>query len=256
MNRTRILVVAFALLFPTVHAHAQNEPDRPGDRPGIGQEDGGRRGGRQADPARIVERMMRADTDGDGRLSREELAGGRFIAVFDQADANGDGYLEAKEVTLFIQNRAPRGGRPGMQGRPGGRPDAPAPTPPSDPGPSEKAFVDAMDRAGKALRGLRRTAFDADTFDRDLKALLDLETSLIDARRNIAAVPMSDAARAKFGSDRIAYQRAFQIHMVTSLMETLEIEIAMLQGDAAKAKAGVVKLLESRNESHDLFERN
>lgn len=253
MNLIRTLAFASVLLTLTAGVHAQNEPERPRSRPGAGQEaPGGRPGGRQADPARVADRMMRADTDKDGRLSREELSGGRFIAVFDQADANGDGFLEAKEVTLFIQNRAPRGGRPGMEGRPG----TPAATPPKASGPSEQAFVDAMDRAGKALRGLRRTAFDADTFDRDLKALLDLESSLIDARRNIAAVPMSDAAREKFGSDRTAYQRAFQIHMVTSLMETLEIEMAILKGDPEKAKQGVAKLLESRNKSHDLFEQH
>ncbi len=243
MNVTRLIVIVASLALAYT-AHGQNRPERPG----AGQDGaGGRPGGRQADPSRFVERIMRSDTDGDGRLSRDELSEGRFIAVFDQADANGDGFLEPKEITIFVAARGPRGGRPG-EGRPGD--DAPK----AETGPSQKAFEDAMDQAGRALRGLRRTSFKPDTFDRDLKALLDLESSLIEARRHIAAVPMSEAAKAKFGSDRAAYQRSFQLHMVKSLMATLEVEMAMLEGDTTKAKEGVKTMLDSRNESHDIFE--
>lgn len=240
-------------------AHAQNQPGRPGGRPGAapGQD---APGGRQFDPARFVERMMQMDADGDGKLTREEIGEGRFAAAFDTADANGDGSLTTEELTVFMETRGPRGGRGGEggpEGRPGRGPEgAPAGVPAGVPaGPSKEAFHDAMERSGRALRGLRRTKFEADTFERDLMALIELESSLMEARRNASAVPMSDAAKAKFGTDEAAYRKSFHLHMAKAMIATLNVELALLEGDAAKAKELVDGILENRNESHDLFEQ-
>lgn len=232
MTSMRLLSVTALLLFSLAVAHGQSDSGRSG----------GRRANRQADPDQFVQRIMSSDADEDGKLSREELAGGRFLEVFDQADANGDGQLEPSEIVLYLRTSGD-----GVKG--GTAREAK----PADAAPSEKAFMEEMERSGRALMSLRRTSFKAKTFDRDMKMLLELESSLTAARRHVSAVPMSLAAKAMFGSDQKAYRRAFQRHMVASLIETLQVEMAVLEGDAARAKAGVAALVKSRNESHDLF---
>jgi hypothetical protein len=245
-------------------ATAQAPQDR-GSRPGgTASPDDGRPGpggrqnreGRQAGSDQMAARLMRMDTDQDGKLSREELAKSRFAAAFDQADANGDGFIVVKEITVFMQNRRPSGGgpdggrnsRPGMQKPQGG--GSPAATPINP----KKAFDDGMSKCGKALRGLRRTKFDAGSFDRDMAATMAMQAGLLAARPHITVIPMSETAREKFGADEIAYQRSFQKHMVMSLIASFQLEMAILEGNANRAKEVVDKILKDRNESHDLFE--
>lgn len=256
MPLPRLAVLALMGLALATTAHAQNEPGRPG-RPGAGQEGPG---GRQIDPSRFVDRMMQMDANGDGKLSRDEIGESRFAALFDQADGDGDGLLASEEIMIFMENRNGRGQRGPQRGRrterPDGRPsEAPTQEAEKPSGPSKEAFMEAMDRAGRALRGLRRTSFEADTFERDFMALLELESSLMDARRHTSAIAMSQAAREKFGTDQAAYQRSFQLHMAKALMATIQVEMAVLEGDSAKAKELVRGILENRNESHELFEQ-
>ena len=230
------------------------DASQDGGRPGAGER--ANRGGRQADQSQISDRLMRMDANGDGKLSREELAKSRFAAAFDQADANGDGFIVVKEITVFMQNRRPGGGgpdggrnsRPGMQNPQGGGLPAANPINP------KKAFDDGMSKCGKALRGLRRTRFDAGSFDRNMAATMAMQAGLLAARPYITVIPMSEAARKRFGVNEVAYQRSFQKHMAMSLIASLELEMAILEGDANRAKEVVDEILKDRNESHDLFE--
>jgi Ca2+-binding EF-hand superfamily protein len=83
------------------------------NRDGSLDEDELRRGmrGRPRDPARMVERLMQMDDDGDGRLSREE-APERMGLMFERMDANGDGLIDRKEIEavreLFRRRPPPR----------------------------------------------------------------------------------------------------------------------------------------------------
>ncbi|MFN2182926.1 MAG: EF-hand domain-containing protein [Anaerolineae bacterium] len=54
---------------------------------------------------RLGRRFARADTNGDGYLSRSEFAAGfpRLARVFDRADRNHDGQLSEEEVRQFVQ---------------------------------------------------------------------------------------------------------------------------------------------------------
>jgi len=94
-------------------------------------------------------RIMAADTDGDGRVSRAEMSampakGGRDPArLFDRMDANHDGYLDKAEIQAALTRRFQRMDRDGngivtpdermagrmQRGRQGAADDAAAPQP-------------------------------------------------------------------------------------------------------------------------------
>lgn len=250
-----VALLAASPLVASEPTSSQEKPSRENPqedgRPGRGA--GQNPNGRQADPSRIIARLMQADVDGDGRLSREEVEKTRFSAGFDQADADGDGYLTEKEITVFMASRRSAGGG---QARPRGDREAAGRNegnPPTDANPL-KAFEEGMETSGRALRGLRRTKFDAATFDRDLAAVRGVQKGLLAARDHVDAVPMSEAAVEKFGEDRKAYDRSFQAHMAKSLVVAFQLEVAILDQDSAAAGALAKQLVEGRNESHDIFE--
>jgi hypothetical protein len=97
---------------------------------------------------REMGRIMAFDTDGDGRISRAEMAaaptrGGRDPSRrFDRMDTNHDGYLDQAEIRTALTQRFQRmdrngdgvltpdermAGRMGRRGRPA--PEAPMPSP-------------------------------------------------------------------------------------------------------------------------------
>jgi soluble cytochrome b562 len=261
--RTLATLAIFTLLVSSPALAQTGEGDRPGRSgdtagqraPGQGprgDRPGANRGGRDGNQEMITKRMMRADTDKDGRVSREEATtgngNGRF---FTQADADGDGYVTRVEVIAFVETRMgdrPTGRGGDMQRAPQNSPAAAKPVDPRE------AFNEAMEVSGRALRSIRRAKFDAISMQNDLKAIRTLQTSLMTAKQYCAAVPMSDAAKAKFGNDEKAYQAAFQIDMIKAMLAALQIEKAALEGNAAGAKAAVKTVVKIRSDSHDLFE--
>ena len=74
---------------------------------------GERRGG--GNPGQALSRM---DTNGDGKLSKDEAQGG-IASNFSSIDADGDGSLTSAEISKFFANR-PAGGRQGGGGAGGG----------------------------------------------------------------------------------------------------------------------------------------
>lgn len=226
----------------------QQDSDRGsrGERPGAG------RGNRGGDPEMIADRMMRADADQDGRISKAEAEQGRGNGrFFTLADTDQDGYVTRVEVIAFVGDRT--GGR--ATGRDGEmRREMQESTSTAKTADPREAFNEAMEISGRALRSIRRAKFDEITMASDLKAIRTLQQALMTAKLHSASVPMSDAAKAKFGSNEKAYQAAFQIDMIKALLAALEVERAALEGDVAKAKAAVKTIVTVRSDSHDLFE--
>lgn len=61
--------------------------------------------------ARALPRMMAADTDGDGRISKAEaeaMGRGGGERIFDRADANHDGILDKAEIQAALARRFQR----------------------------------------------------------------------------------------------------------------------------------------------------
>ena len=71
--------------------------------------------------ARMLERIMQADTDLDGKISKDE-ARGRLKDGFDEVDADGSGFIDENELqTMMARGPGRRGGgreRPGRADRP------------------------------------------------------------------------------------------------------------------------------------------
>ena len=263
MNTRMLWFAALGLLSAALSTPALaqngNQPGGPGQGGNAGQQQPGQgqkgnrpqqgRGNRGGNAEMVADRMMQADANGDGKISKDEASGGNAQRVFNQADADGDGFVTRVEIMTFVQSRTGNrgGGRGDGMTRPGGasRPTGPAATSPTPVDP-KKAFQEAMETSGRALRGLRRAKFDA--------AIRTIQSSLMIAKQHTAAIPMSDAAKKKFGTDSKAYQSAFQIDMIMSIMASLQVEMAILQGDAEKAKAAVKTIVTVRSESHDVFE--
>lgn len=78
------------------------------------------------------EMMKRADTDGDGKVSKAEFMAARSAEMeeaFGRIDANADGFLDESEVTRFSERMRETAGRPGMApgGEGGRRPEGAGP---------------------------------------------------------------------------------------------------------------------------------
>ncbi|MCB1275651.1 EF-hand domain-containing protein [Prosthecobacter sp.] len=128
MKLKKSLIYGFGLLCLTCSASAQD-----GERKG--PPEGGRPGGPPpggGDPAaRLAEFIKRADTDGDGKISKAEFEGmGKKESEerFSRMDANSDGFVDQDEIGKISQMirrgaegqgqgmRRPEGGPPGGEG--------------------------------------------------------------------------------------------------------------------------------------------
>jgi hypothetical protein len=76
-----------------------------------------------AQQATFVERMMAFDKNHDGKLTRDEIADERLLALFDRADVNHDGIVTKEELDALYAKEAvsqPGRGPGGPGGGPGG----------------------------------------------------------------------------------------------------------------------------------------
>jgi hypothetical protein len=199
----------------------------------------------------MVERLMNMDQNGDGKLSRDEMPPMLVERIFERADTNKDGFVERTELEVIAkEGGALRGmGGQGGQGGQGGAGRGGA----AGGAPNMEA---SMKQANGAFRALRASALDASTQKADLEAVQRLQMGLVASKGAASAVPMSDAAKAKFGDDKAAYEREFRKAMITSIMTAFEIENAILAGNTAAAKAALEKLHESEESGHQLFQKD
>ncbi len=127
MKLKKSFIYSFGILSLACLACAQDAPKSPpseGGRPG-GRPQGAPTGG-DAD-ARLAEFIKRVDTDGDGKISKEEFANlgkKENEERFARMDENKDGLVDKKEAGDMAQKmrRMAEGQRPGMQRPEGGSP--------------------------------------------------------------------------------------------------------------------------------------
>ena len=232
-------------------------------QPGGGGRPGGGGGGRQGgDPSMFLDRMMEMDANGDGKLSRDEVPE-QFGARLFEGDANADGFLTREELQTAMETlrqRGPRGvdgERPGFQpGQgPGGALDGRQPGAPGAVGAAVAlGFDQGMQQAGRAMRQLRRSAFDDASRAADLRAVQTIQSGLIAAKGGVGQVPMAPQAAEHYGEDLVKYHSDFRLGLIQAIMESLALEAAVIEGDSAGAKESLEHLLEAQKLGHDAFQ--
>ena len=236
---TRSLTLALTLSLASL-ATAQQDGTFPPGGPAGGQ-DGQRPGGNRGDPAQLVERMMQMDANKDGKISKDEMPAQQVERMFDRADTNKDGFLDKAELEAFAKAGQARG----QGGQPGG------------PGGAQRGgavnLEGAMKQINGAYKALKASALDAASKSADLDAVQRMQMGLIGAKAGVATLKMSDAARAKFGEDKAGFEAAFRRKMLDSAKLSIELELAILDGKTAEAKAIVGKIHDAEETGHDVF---
>ncbi len=190
----------------------------------------------------MVKRLMERDTNADGLLTQEELGEGRGQRLFEFADTNEDGMLARDELEKFFASR-----------RGGGQPRS-AQASESKEISGEKIFHDSMEEAGEVLRKLKRSSFTEQTRPSDLARIQQIQEQLLIAKAAYMDAPVSDRAATEFGHDQQALRISLRMDIARALKGTLEIELAILEGDTQAAMREIEKLQDLRDQSHDLFE--
>ncbi|MCC7389169.1 MAG: hypothetical protein IT431_10415 [Phycisphaerales bacterium] len=225
-------------------------------QPGGGGAGGGRQGG-PPDPQQFIDRMMENDANGDGKLSRDEVPGRFAERLFENNDANGDGFIDREELRKVAESFGqfgPGGQRPGATPGQPGQPGAPAVGGPGGPGAEVLGFEGGMQMAGRALRQLRRSAFDDASRMGDLRQIQAVQAGLIAAKGRVGEVPMAPQAKEKYGEDQLKYESDMRLNLIQAMFESLALEDALIRGDSEEAKKSLENLLQVQKEGHAAFE--
>jgi len=193
--------------------------------------------------------MMEGDADHDGKLSKSELPAPIAERIFERADTNKDGFLTREELVVFTsqegwgRGQAPGAG-PGLgeRGPGGGR------------GGQQQSFEGGMKQAGRGVKLLKDSAFDAASKAKDLESVQAIQGGLVAAKGQVATVPMSAKATEKFGTDKVAYETAMRRQILAAISQAIAMEIAVLDGKAADAKAAYSKLGKEEDTGHSFFQ--
>ncbi|MEY3143986.1 MAG: hypothetical protein RLY21_2479 [Planctomycetota bacterium] len=229
-----------ALSFASV-ALAQQDGTFPPQGPGPGGQQG-ERPRQPIDPQQFIDRMMQNDANGDGMLSKDELPPALADRLMERADTNKDGSIDRGELEAAAKSGAMGGARGGQ--REGGRPGA-------EGGMNIETSMKQLNRAYKALGN---SNLDASSRSADLGMIQSLQAALIASKGAGERLKMSDAAKAKFGEDRAKFDAEFRGMMLETLLVSIELEKAVLEGDSAKAKSLVTKLHDMEEKGHELFQ--
>ena len=119
---------------------------------------------------------------------------------------------------------------------------------------ARETFGKAMEHINRAVKIIRRTKFSPASRDANLLSLQRLEDGLRLSKLTCSSIAMSEAAKARFGTNQKAYDTAFRKDIIKGQMICLEIENAVLDGDRDAAEAAMRRMLELRTASHDVFE--
>jgi len=222
MSPTRPLLVSALALSVLVAAGATAQPEPRRQGPGFSAE-------------RFVDRMMEGDTDGDGKLSREEIPGRFGEDIFAQGDADKDGLISREELTKFADERFAMRGAGAARGLAGG-------------------FEGQMRRAGDAAKALRASPMTAESLETDLRDVGTLEAALVLAKNESGSVEMSAQAKEKYAEDAGAYRKGLRLELLGAIGTALDVERALIEGDADVARARLEKLFEVRDGAHELFQ--
>jgi len=206
-----------------------NMPRVPG-QPGGGGQPGGPGGpGGNFDPQQFIDRLMQGDANGDGKLARSEVPPQFAERNFDRFDTNTDGFLDRAELDAGSANL--RGG--GGGGRlPLGR---------------------AMGNMGEACGALMDSALDASTQAEDLRQVQQLQEGILAAKFHAPTHRFPPQVMDHFQGDVDEARAEFREHLMEAMVIALEIEEAIMVGNADGARESLDRLNELAAHGHDEF---
>ena len=190
--------------------------------------------------------MMARDVNRDGKLTIEEMDPLNGKTIMDRADANGDGFLTREEL-IALANARIAGRRGPAQGRDANHDE--------DEGAGEEiSYHDAMEQAGRGLRGMRRSPMDETSRSKDMEAVHAIQMGLLLAKARVDSVEMSENAQKIFGTDAAAQHMAMRFALIKVLIKALELEHAIAEGNTERAKEAYGMIREMQADAHDTFE--
>jgi uncharacterized coiled-coil protein SlyX len=233
-----LALATLSVVTASTQAQAPGAPPAPPRAPAPPQPPGVGRAEGPGDGSALIERLMAADANHDGKLSRDEAPPQFAERGFERADTNQDGFVDRAELVVFVQSQ-PRG--PGGEGRAGR-------------GGQPQNLEGSMKQVERSVKGLQKSSFTAESRASDLDLVQSLQAGLVASKGRAGDVSMSKQAKAKFGEDTAAFQLAFRRDFIRALNEAIALENAVLDGKSAEAKAIVAKFEKIQEAGHSLFQ--
>lgn len=118
----------------------------------------------------------------------------------------------------------------------------------SDEGEQESPLHQAMERIERGLKKIRREVKDAKSFDASLEAVVDMQNAAGETK--LMTPPITEKQPE---AERAAFVKDYRKRMIAVQKDLLDLEIALLDGDAAKAQELVKKVSDAEDSGHEKF---
>ena len=112
----------------------------------------------------------------------------------------------------------------------------------------------AMENAGDALGAIQESAMTAQTQAADLERCQALQEALMAAKFHAATVRFDAAVLEHFEGDEAEARMEFREHMIEAIDLALDLEVALMDGDAEAARDILAQLEDVANHSHEEFQ--
>ena len=196
------------------------------------QPDGRQGRGPGGSPEEFVDRIFsQMDSDENGEISKAEAEGKPLEHAFVEIDTDGNGTVTRVEMVAWLQKRAA-----------------------SERGGQVEDFEGGMRMAGRAMRGLRRSALDASTREDDLKSIAAIEAGLLGAKAHLSEVEMAPQAKERFGDDHAGFEIGLRMGLLAALSDAIDLERAITESRSDDARAGRDRIVQAMKRGHDLFQ--
>ncbi len=148
-------------------------------------------------------------------------------------------------------------GEPPRRDLPRERPERPQRDARPTPSRGAVAFDRYMGALGRSTRSLGQVVdlVDDEAGQREALSLIqNIQINLIGAKGAVDGVPVAEKGMEEYGPDEASYRKAFRKHMIEAIEVALKLELAIMEGDVARAQEQFDKLKDVRDDSHSDFQ--
>ena len=120
--------------------------------------------------------------------------------------------------------------------------------------PGTPTFDESMSNLNRAFRKIRRSERSAGTLEADLVQVSAFQAAIVAAKSVAASLPMAPQASEAYGGDQAVYLKALRLSMNQLLSEAVDLEKAMLAGDAEAMEKHIVRINAMKASGHEDFQ--